>query len=156
MIEDVLSEYERLIHHIINKHVRKHRIPRDHAQDIFQDVCVRLIEELPNYDEDRGALKTYVNSITTTTCMRYTSAYFKSSPHDYEIDEDKVAAKNDNERLLRDMIDEYKVPNTHRKIIHRMMDGYKQQEVAAEFEMSQSTVSRILSEFRDYLLESLK
>jgi len=56
----------------------------------------------------------------------------------------------------RNVIEEYEAGEVNKKVIIQKYSGYTQQEIAKDLGISQSKVSRILAEFRDYLIEVLK
>jgi len=153
-LELLLEEYGKLIWHIIHSNLRQRKVPVDHAQDIYQEVCIRLMSEMDNYDESMGSKKAFISSIAKTTSMRYSRNYFRSTP--IELDEDRAGYLYNDERIIREFVDHYPTTKTNRRIIYRAIEGYKQHELAKEFNMSQSTISRILGEFKDYLIDELK
>lgn len=153
-LELLLEEFGKLIWHIIHSNLRQNRVPIDHAQDIYQEVCIRLMKEMDNYDENMGSKKAFISSIAKTTSMRYSRNYFRVTP--LELDEERAGSLYNDERAIREFVDHYPTSKTNRRIIYRAIEGYKQHELAKEFNMSQSTISRILSEFKDYLIEELK
>ena len=72
------------------------------------------------------------------------------------IEEMDVASTAPTYDAMTKIIDDYPTSDFNRKIIYQKLHGYTQQEIAKEFNISQSTVSRILSEFRDYLVDQME
>lgn len=153
-LELVLEEYRELVWHIIYRHIKKSKLPRDHDQDMYQEVCIRIMGKLEEFDESVASMRTFLIAIIDTTCMRYVQHYYK---HDNEeLDEEKACIDTSYEFNVHDMIERFPVSPRYRKVIYKTMEGYKQQEIAKELKLSQSTVSRVLSDFKDYLLETTK
>lgn len=148
----VLEKFDSGIWHIINKHVYNTKIPKDHAQDMYQEVCIKLMTKLKDFDETKSSLQTYVWNITRNTCMRYTQIYFADAS--VELDEERVHVDDVHEYNTNDLIGRFPCSKRYKKVIYMTLEGYKQQEIAKELNLSQSTVSRVLSEFKDYLLEN--
>lgn len=151
--ETILNEYKNLMWHIINNFVRASNIPFNHTDDIFQEASIRLFNKLQTYEPSLSSMKTFVTSNTEIACMRYRRHYFENVTSELE-DNDKAAPAPDT--AIHDLVDHYKTSDINRKVIYQKLFGYTQQEIAKEFDISQSTVSRILSDFKDYLLEIMK
>lgn len=153
-LETVLSEYSRLIWHIINNFIKTNGIPSHHADDIYQEACIRLFTKLKTYEVAKSSMKTFVATNTEIVCVRYRRQYFR---HDTPrlMDVENIKSVDGFEETYR-IIDEYETTELHKKVIYQKLFGYTQQEIAKQFKISQSTVSRILSEFRDHLVERLK
>lgn len=152
--EPVLSEYRKLIWHIINNFVKINGIPFNHTDDIFQEVCVRLHAKLPTYDSDISTVKTFVVNTTEIVCMRYRRDYNRHFNH--ALAEDDEVAQGSTFESLSETIDGYEADPEILRVIYDKLYGYTQQEIAKKYGISQSTVSRTLSEFRDYLVTEMK
>lgn len=152
--EQLLEEYKPFIWHIINEAIRKAGMPSNHADDMFQEACIRLYEKLQTYDPDKSSYKTFVASNTEIACMRYRRAFFLDNPA--ELFEDTADHRVDTDGAAMELVNGYQTSKLNRKIIQRKLEGYTQQEIAKEFTLSQSTVSRVLSEFKDYLIDHMK
>jgi RNA polymerase sigma factor (sigma-70 family) len=152
--EDMLNDYNGLIWYTINHFVKSNGIPFDHTDDIYQEACARLVEVLPKYDNKKSSMKSFVVSNTNVACMRYRRTHFQHATNELKVDQD--LAKVDIEKGVFGVIQNYPSSELNRSVITQKYWGYTQQEIAKECNISQSKVSRILSEFRDYLLETLK
>lgn len=152
--EDILNDYNGLIWHTINNFVRNSSIPFDHTDDIYQESCSRIAELLPEYDAKISGIKTFIVSNTNVACMRYRRTHFKHAVNELKSDAD--ISKLDLEQGVYDVIEEYDTSPLNKLVITKKYWGFTQQEIANEFHISQSTVSRILSDFRDYLTDILK
>lgn len=152
--EQLLEEYKPFIWHIINDAIRKSGMPSNHADDIFQEACIRLYEKLKTYDPDRSSYKTFVASNTEIACMRYRREFFLDNPA--ELHDDLADEKVDSDGAALELVNGYQTSKINKKIIQRKLEGYTQQEIAKEFTVSQSTVSRVLSEFKDYLIDHMR
>lgn len=152
--ETVLTEYRRLMWKIINDFVRTHDIPFDHTDDIFQEACIRLHEKLATYDQSKSSMRTFVATATEIACMRYRREYFKSTHQ--PIDEMEIAMAEPSFDKMEQIIAEHDTTEFNRQIITLKMYGYTQREVAEKLGTSQSTVSRVLNDFRDTLLEEMR
>lgn len=151
-LETILKEHDQKIWHIIYKSLDTKRIPRDHGQDVYQEVCIKLFKKLGEFDPAKSAITTYVWNVTKNTCMQYIREYFDNNH--IEFDEERSSSIDAYEHRVGDLIERFQATPRYKKVIYMTIDGYKQQEIAKELELSQSTVSRVLSEFKDYLLES--
>lgn len=151
--EDILKDYNGLIWYTINNFVRNSSIPFDHADDIYQEACARIAELLPEYNANLSGVKTYVVSITNVACMRYRRNHFKHTVN--ELKQELEYVKIDLENGVQEVIDAYDTSPLNRTVILKKYWGFTQQEIADELHISQSKVSRILSEFRDYLTDAL-
>lgn len=139
--------------HIINNFVKSSNMPFSHTDDIFQEACLRLYEKLPTYEPSLSSMKTFVTSNTEIICMRYRRDYFKDTT--MELDDNEHPADSPY-TAVTELVDHYVSTDFNKKIIYQKLYGYTQQEIAKEFDISQSTVSRILNDFKDYLLEIMK
>lgn len=153
-IETILTDYRRLMWKIINDFVKTNNIPFDHGDDIFQEACIRLHEKLPTYDKEKSSIRTFVCTATEIACMRYRREHFKAAA--LSLEEVDVAWIEPGYDKMLQVIEAYKSSDFNKKVITQKFDGYTQQEIAEQLNISQSTVSRILSEFKDYLLDELK
>lgn len=153
-LEQVLNDYGKLMYKIINNFVKANNIPHSHVDDIYQESCIRLFEKLPTYIGTKSSMKTFVSTNTDIACMRYRRAYFREDHLEFDeaIGSGSVVKFEDTTKI----IDDYKTAPINKKIIYQKLYGYTQQEIADEFDVSQSKVCRILSEFRDYLVEELQ
>lgn len=151
--EQLLLEYRKLMWHIINEFVKTNRIPFDHADDIFQEASMRLYEKFKTYDPACSGPRTFVANTTNIACLRYRREYFRLAG--VELEEEIPAGVSSYDKM-DEIIETYPTTALNRKIIYHKLYGYTQQEIAKEFNISQSTVSRILSAFRDYLTETLR
>lgn len=152
--EDMLNDYNGLIWYTINNFVKSNGIPYDHTDDIYQEACSRLVEVLPKYDSRKSSMKNFIVSNTNVACMRYRRIHFHHATNELKTDQD--IARVDIEVGVFDVIENYPSSELSRTVIMNKYWGYTQQEIADKCNISQSKVSRILSEFRDYLLETLK
>ena len=154
-VEQLMKDYKNLIWYLINDFTRHNKIPASHRDDIFQEVWLRLVIKLPTYDKNLSAIKTFISSTTNIVCMRYRRDYFSHMKWDELKKDDDLEAFSE-EQIIHNLIESYPSLKINKDIITYKMQGYTQQEVADKVGLSQPTVSRVLSEFRDYLAEELK
>lgn len=150
-IEAILMEHKAMMLTKAEVFARGNSIPIDLANDIYQDACLLLFKKLPEYDESRSSMKTFVSNLTNLACFRFRHAYFKTLT--IPIDENDFLINENFTGGARDIIESFDIEELDKAILNAKLDGYTQQEIAKQFEVSQSRVSRILTKFRNLLLE---
>ena len=153
-IEEVLANYRDLIWHIINRFVISSNIPYHNTDDIYQEVCLRLFQKLPTYNPGLSSMKTFVASNTDIVCLRYRREYFKNE--EAWIDSIESVAATQTSETMFNLVEHSSLTDFDKQIVVGKLLGYTQQEIARKYAISQSTVSRILSRFRDELIETMK
>lgn len=153
-LDTLLNEYSNLIWYLIYGFLNKSNIPVCNAEDIYQDACIRLNDKLPSYDDEQSNIKTFIASNTNIVCMRYRRDYFKHALP--ELNEMDAKATEPSIDYMQRVLENYETSDLHREIISMKWDGYAQKEIAQELQIAQSTVSRALGHFRDYLVAELK
>ena len=73
---DLLSRYASLI----QGRIASYRFSPDDAEDVYQEVCLRLVKNeaklLRDWDPTRGPLPLYLGLITTSVCLNYLKSGF--------------------------------------------------------------------------------
>jgi RNA polymerase sigma-70 factor, ECF subfamily len=64
---DLVDQYSAYVYAIV---VRAYRIPRDDAEDVFQDVFARVFERLEMLRDD-DALRAWIGQVTRNLCIDY-------------------------------------------------------------------------------------
>jgi RNA polymerase sigma factor (sigma-70 family) len=154
-VETVLTEYKKSIWGIIMKFLIANKIPTYNADDVFQEVSIRLFQKLPSYDPTRSGLRHFVLANTEIVCLRFRQDYYR---HDttHENEDFEVLACSASSDTMFTLIDESSLSEFDKQIVVGKLLGYTQQELAITYEISQSKVSRILRKFRDEFAEMIR
>lgn len=83
--EALIVRYQRLIYSI----PLKSRLSQDDAADIFQSVCVKLIESLPSL-RDHEKIVSWLITTTTRECWRLTARRRRNSQETVDDDTDRM------------------------------------------------------------------
>lgn len=150
-IETIMSEHKAMMLTKAEVFVRGNNIPFDYANDIYQDACILLFKKLPEYDESKSLMKTFVSNLTNLACFRFRHSYFKTIT--IPIDESAFLISDNCVDGAREIIDSFDMVDEFEKaILNAKLDGFTQQEIARDYCVSQSKVSRILTKFRNLLI----
>ena len=69
-IEILIDEYGKLIYGVI-KYTIKNKINESDFEDIFYEVIMKIWDSIFQYDEEKGALRNFIISITKYTTIDY-------------------------------------------------------------------------------------
>lgn len=139
-IEKIINQYGDMIYRMTFIQVKKH----DVAEDIYQDVCMKLIRQKV-YIEPEEHLKAWLLRTTINCCKDY----WKSS----WIQRISWKEKNENEETYEEVNNEeqscgyitecvQRLPEKYRIIIHLYYyEDYSQKEIADMLHMNESTVA---------------
>jgi RNA polymerase sigma factor (sigma-70 family) len=143
MLDYLYDHYSAAIYGIISKVIREENI----AEEVLQDVFLKIWDKIDSYDASKGRLFTWMLNIARNQAIDKTRSkeISKSKKTDdidlfvrriesAEFEEQKVEAIGLKEVLIR-------LPDEQRFVIQKLyLEGYTQSEVAEEFNIPLGTV----------------
>ena len=101
--EEIVQRYHRRIYNICYRFAGS----GDDAQDLTQDVFIKMYKTLSSYDLERGAFMTWVTTITRNLLVDH----FRKSKHDRMTDSlDSPASEHEDAMPLSDQIEDKSLP----------------------------------------------
>src|SRR5437588_7322672 len=101
--EEIVQRYHRRIYNICYRFSGS----GDDAQDLTQDVFLRMYKTLNSYDLERGAFMTWVTTITRNLLVDH----FRKSKHDRMTDSlDTVSSDHEDAMPLSEQIEDKRLP----------------------------------------------
>ena len=101
--EEIVQRYNRRIYNICYRFAGS----TDDAQDLTQEVFIKMYRTLNTYDVERGALMTWVTTITRNLLVDH----FRRGKHDRMTDSlDSVASEHEDAMPLSDQIEDKGLP----------------------------------------------
>ena len=100
--EEIVQRYHRRIYNICYRFSGS----GDDAQDLTQDVFIRMYKTLSSYDLERGAFMTWVTTITRNLLVDH----FRKSKHDRLTDSlEAISASGEDARTLGDQLQDHRM-----------------------------------------------
>ena len=134
--EEIYSKYRDKVFAYIRNHVN---IQED-AEDLCEDVFVKIFEKLDTYDSSKASISTWIYSVTSNTVIDFyrTNHIHSEIPEDLSDEKSSVeeeAIGNEDLSLLAEALEE--LPQEQRDIIVlRYYKGYTLQQVAEIMQLS--------------------
>lgn len=141
-----------------------------YAEDLIQEGSLALWRACTNYKENQETqFSTYACVCIKRAMLNYVNRFIKKSSHTVSFDSVVAEDGEGRELYLSDIIGSeddptdmcfiedciLKLPQLKQSIIHKLIDGYTQVEIANLLHVSQSYVCRCLNQFRIILTEEL-
>ena len=152
LITKLLHDYNKLIWRTITSRLRSGRIPQDHAQDVYQEGCIKLVHKVEELNMETDDVKKFIWGVFNRASRNYAKKYYRTQG--LELDTDAVPDKESSKiGHLRELIPYFQAMPVHQEVLYMAVDGHTQQDIASELNISQSTVSRIINKYRDFVME---
>ncbi len=147
-VEKFIRKYSDLVYRIAFTMLKN----RDNAEDIFQDVFIKLCTENIRFMSKEHE-KAWIIRVTKNQCLDFLKR--SCNKNNSELDENMVKdEKNDFSYVTEEVL---KLPEKYRIIIYLFYyEGYKITEISQILEINESTIKSQLVKAREMLKESLK
>ncbi|GAA0182298.1 sigma-70 family RNA polymerase sigma factor [Clostridium sediminicola] len=148
-VDEILKEYSDTVYKVAYSQTKD----RYHAEDVFQEVFLRLIRKRPEF-ENKKHLKAWLIRVTINCSKNiFLSSHFKKRA---ELNSEIVDNKDEFEKSqLYDAV--MALPKKYRTVIHLYYyEGYLVKEIAALFNKKEATIKTNLHRGRKLLGENLK
>ncbi len=151
----LVEKYAALLMTVSRRYSRTHQ----EAEDVLQDAFIKILENIQQYNPERGTLQSWMRSIVIRTALR---DYHKKYPAaaDLETVGDLQVAKEVNildklaeEELLRIIA---QLPEGYRQVFNLyVIDGFSHKEIATILNITESTSRSQLTRAKNMLKKKL-
>lgn len=166
--EEVYNAYKKLVYNLALNYVQNSR----DAEDITQEVFIKIYQQLSTHDSILSSLKTWVCKITVHQCIDFTRSkkakkrlglivsLFKKNSNEPDFDEAANSHPGieleDKERLNKLLKCINELPDNHKTILLLLkMEDLSQREVAAVMGISIKAVESLLQRAKSSLQKKL-
>lgn len=152
-MERIILEYGDMIYRLAYTQMKN----RDTADDIYQEVCMKLIQQRERIEPEEH-LKAWLLRATVNCCKDYwKSAWVQKIICGFPEDRERMemASENDAKEFVVECV--HKLPQKYRLVIHLYYyEDYSQKEIAALLGMKENTVASLLKRGRERLKKMLE
>lgn len=154
-IEEIVRCHADMVYRLALVHMKK---PQD-AEDIFQEVFLRLVKNLDKLESDEH-IKAWLIRVTINCCKSHFTRAWKQheTPVEQEILQDRIEAECDEEPADDNVVYQtvLKLPEKYRTVIHLFyFEELSIREISTILKKRESTIKSQLSRGRDKLRQLL-
>jgi len=146
---EIVERYARELHEFVGRTV----VCREDAEEVVQDALLRALRSLPNFDERRASMRTWLWRIAWNEVLRYLERRSRR-PRLVEMEEGMAttAPEEDDERLTLLERAILRLSDEERMLLHmRYYDGLSLKEIAYIADAKATTLAVRLQRIRERL-----